>query len=640
MCVCREKRNCQTPGRDVPSRNPAGDRPLYHSNMNSDRRHSVDDQTLRLRQILDSSPALIHTSTPDGYLDFFNRTWCEFVGKPVKELYGWKWTSCVHPDDIGVLLEKWRESIATGNPLEVEARVRRADGEFRRMLHQKIAQRDADGKIIGWNGTSVDIESHKQAENSLLKDVEELQTNKYLLAEAQRLGQMGSWSFDPAKGFDHWSPELFQIHGLEPAPEAPTSEAYLALVHPEDRAFMASLIDRILAEPCGFDVTKRIIRPDGQLRYVRCVGSAASDTGSLKRIGVGVDVTVHELLTRELNRRQAYLTEALRLSQTGYFSWKPATGELLLSDELYRIHEWDPATNVQMEAILDSVHPDDRSLVSEMAERTANGTSVNYRHRLLFPDGRIKFLRVIVRPLDNSDGSEVVGAVIDVTEAEKAEEKSRLAERELRTIIEIIPAYVGTSLPDGTVDFLSQSWFDYSGQTREEAMGWGFANVIHPDDVDRVLANWQAGLTSGGPFEQELRCRRADETYHWFLNRSLPLRDDEGTIVKWYGVLFDVNSLKETEHTLQTREHQLLGIIETIPAMLWSTSPVGEVTHINQRVLEYYGATLEEFLARGWESFIHPDDLEETAKAFFRAVETGESYNAINRVRRADGEYR
>jgi PAS domain S-box-containing protein len=141
--------------------------------MNSDRRLSVGDQTLRLRQILDSSPALIHTATPDGYLDFFNRTWCEFVGKPMEELYGWKWTSCIHPDDVGVLLEKWRESLATGNPLEAEARVRRADGKFRRMLHQKIAQRDADGMIIGWHGTSVDIESHKQADVTEAERAEE-----------------------------------------------------------------------------------------------------------------------------------------------------------------------------------------------------------------------------------------------------------------------------------------------------------------------------------------------------------------------------------------------------------------------------------------------------------------------------------
>ncbi len=332
--------------------------------MVSDERNSADDQTLRLRQILDSSPALIHTATPDGALDFFNRTWCEFVGKPVEELYGWKWTSCVHPDDIEMLLEKWRESIATGNPLEVETRVLRADGEFRWMLHQKIAQRGADGAIIQWHGSSIDIEGRKQLEASLRKNADELRTSKHLLSEAQRLGQMGSWSFDPAIGFDHWSPELFQIHGLEPTPEAPTSEAYLALVHPEDRECMASLMDRMLVEAFGFDVTKRIVRPDGQLRYVRCVGSATSEMSSLKRIGVGVDVTDHELLTQELRRREAYLAEAQRLSHTGSFGWRPGCEEHVWSDETYCIFEYDPAEKVALDMIMGRVHPEDRNLVS------------------------------------------------------------------------------------------------------------------------------------------------------------------------------------------------------------------------------------------------------------------------------------
>ena len=609
--------------------------------MKSKRHPSVDDQTLRLRQILDSSPALIHTATPDGALDFFNRTWCEFLGKPVEELYGWEWTSCVHPDDIGVLLEKWRESVATGSPLEAEARVRRADGEFRRMLHQKKAQHDADGTIIAWHGASFEIENRKQAEDILRKNAEELQTNKLFLSEAQRLGQIGSWSFDPALGFDYWSPELFQIHGLEPTREAPTSEAYLALVHSEDREFMASLMDQMLVEARGFDVTKRFVRPNGQLRYVRCVGSAASETGSLKRIGVGIDVTEHELLTQELRRREAYLTEAQTLSHTGSFGWRPGTGEHAWSDETYRIFEYDPATPVALDMIVERVHPQDRNLVLELIERAStSGVAIDCEYCLLFPDDRVKYVRVLAKPLGTaSDDLEFAGAVIDITEVKQAEERVRLRERELRTIIEIMPAYVGTSLPDGSVDFLSESWLDYSGQTREEVMGWGWAGTIHPDDVDQVLANWKAGLAAGEPVEQELRCRRADGTYHWFLNRSLPLRDDEGKIVKWYGILFDISSLKETEQALQTREHQLLGIIETIPSLLWSTSPTGETTHLSQRVLEYFGAPFEEFVNRGWKRFIHPDDQEETAKAFLRAMETGESYSAIHRYRRADGEY-
>jgi PAS domain S-box-containing protein len=397
---------------------------------------SVDDQTLRLRQILDSSPALIHTGTPDGYLDFFNRTWCKFVGKSVEELYGWEWTSCVHPDDIGVLLEKWRESIATGDPLETEARVRRADGEFCWMLHQKIAQRDANGTIIQWHGTSLNIEGRKQGEESLRKKVDELQTNRYLLAEAQRLGQMGSWSFNPAKGFDHWSPELFQIHGLEPTPEAPTSEVYLALVHPEDREFMASTMDQMLREAIGFDVTKRIVRPDGQLRYVRCVGSAASETGSLKGIGVGVDVTEHELLTRELRRREAYLAEAQRLSHTGSFGWRPGQRKHVWSDETYRIFEYDPATTITLDMVVERVHPEDRNLVLELIERASTSGAIDCEYRLLFPGDRVKYVRVLARPLGtSSDDLELAGAVIDITEVKRAEEKIRLSERELRTLV-------------------------------------------------------------------------------------------------------------------------------------------------------------------------------------------------------------
>ena len=519
--------------------------------MASDERNSADDQTLRLRQILDSSPALIHTGMPDGSLDFFNRTWCKFVGKPVEELHGWRWTSCVHPDDIGVLLKKWRESILTGNPLEIESRVRRADGEFRWMLHQKIAQRDADGRIVQWHGSSIDIEGRKQLEASLRKNSEELQANKVFLAEAQRLGQMGSWSFDPATGFDHWSPELFRIHGLEPALKAPTSEVYLTLIHPEDREFIASLMKQMREEISGFDVTKRILRPDGEIRYVRCVGPPGCES-SLKRIGVGMDVTEHELLMQELNRRQAYLTEAMRLSHTGYFSRKPASGEIHWSNETYRIYEVPPGTEIRMEAIIARVHPDDQGLVLEMADRVAGGVPTDYRHRLLLSDGRIKFLHVLARPLNiMSGGLEVIGAVIDRTEAEQAEEKIRQSARELRTIIEIIPAFVGSSLPDGTVDFLSQSWLDYSGLTMEEAIGRGWAAVMHPDDVDRVTSGWQDALRTGQYLETEFRCRRADGTYRWFLSRSLPLRGDNGEIIKWYGILFDIEDRKQAEDHLQ-----------------------------------------------------------------------------------------
>jgi PAS domain S-box-containing protein len=603
---------------------------------------SVDDQDLDFRQIIDSAPALIHTARPDGYLDFFNKTWLDFVGQPPKNLLGWKWISWIHPEDIESFVQRWRESIATGERFEGTARVRRADGEYRWMLHQKLASRSGDGGILKWHGSSIDIEDRKRTEEQLRRTAHELQKSEFYLAEAQRLGQIGNWVFDPAVGFDYWSRELFRIHGLDPAAGTPSPEEYLSLVHPQDREFMASLVKQVTHEVSGFDVTKRIVRPQGEIRYVRCVGTPVLNDGTMKRIGVGIDVTEHELLTRELRRREAYLAEAQRLSHTGSFGWRPGSQEHVWSDETYRIFEFDSTTEITLDLIVERVHPEDRNLVLELIERASvSGGTIDCEYRLLFPHDRVKYVRVLARPLGTaSDDLEFAGAVIDITEAKRAEEKIRLSERELRTLVEAIPAYVGTALPDGSVDFISQSWLDYTGFSREQGIGRGWEGVIHPDDVDRVVANWRAALAARAPVEHQLRCRREDGAYHWFLYRSLPLRDDGGNVVKWYGTLTNIDALKEIEHALQVREHELVGIIETIPSMLWSTSPTGEPTHNSQRLLQYVGVSHEEFVRRGWASFIHPDDREETEKGFYRAIETGGSYNVISRVRRADGEYR
>jgi PAS domain-containing protein len=118
-----------------------------------------------------------------------------------------------------------------------------------------------------------------------------------------------------------------------------------------------------------------------------------------------------------------------------------------------------------------------------------------------------------------------------------------------------------------------------------------------------------------------VRFRRADGQYRWHLCRGVPLHDDEG--IKWYGILFDIDELKKTESALQEREHELLGIIDTIPSLLWSESPTGEPTHLSKRVLEYSGLHFEGFLDLGWKRFIHSDDREGTAKALFQALQTG-----------------
>src|SRR4029077_12347048 len=122
---------------------------------------------------------------------------------------------------------------------------------------------------------------------------------------------------------------------------------------PQDRESMANLIKRVLVNASPFDATKRIVRPDGEVRYIRCVGAPVVENQSLKKyVGSAIDVTEHALLAQELRRREAYLAEAQRLSHTGSFGWKPGSREIVWSDETYRIFEYDRGTKPVLDMVV------------------------------------------------------------------------------------------------------------------------------------------------------------------------------------------------------------------------------------------------------------------------------------------------
>src|SRR6266704_2630492 len=403
-----------------------------------------ESDSLDVQVLVDSIPALIHTARPDGYLDYFNKPWLEYLGVTLDKVSGWNWTAFVHLEDVEGIVAKWRACLATGEIFEYETRVRRADGEYRWMFHRKVPLRDANGNIVKWYGSSLDIDERKTAEEELRRNAQDLQRSEFYLAEGQRLAHMGSWAFDP-DGFYYWSPELFRMHGLDPASKPPSVQEYLDCVHPQDRESMAGLIKGILAKASPFDAKKRIVRPNGEVRYIRCVSAPVVENQSLKKyVGSAIDVTEHELLTQELRRREAYLAEAQRLSHTGSFGWKPDSGEIVWSDETYRIFEYDLAEKPMLNMVLERIHPQDRALAQQVIDRASQtGTDFEHEYRLLMADGRVKHVRAIAQALQDASGNrEFVGAVTDVTTAKQAEENVRQSERELRQILDFAPWHV------------------------------------------------------------------------------------------------------------------------------------------------------------------------------------------------------
>jgi len=517
------------------------------------------DQTSDLQLLVDSAPSLIHTGRPDGYLDFFNQTWLRYVGRPLEDLQGWKWTAFIHPEDVEGIVEKWRASLASGEPFLHETRVRRADGEYRWMLHHKVAVRDGCGQIVKWYGSSIDIEDRKRAEVQLRRSAEELQRSEFYLAEGQRLAHIGSWSFDP-NGFDYWSPELFRMHGLDPDRKPPNVQEYLDCVHPQDRESMANLIKGILAKPSPFDATKRIVRPDGEVRYIRCVGVPVVENQSLKKyVGSAIDVTEHELVTQELRRREAYLAEAQRLSHTGSFGWRPDDGELVWSDETYCIFEYGNTLRPTVDSVVQRVHPQDRALVQQVIDR-ASLTSADFEHeyRLLMADGRVKHVHAIAHAVQNASGArEFIGAVTDITERKTAEEKIRDQEVELRQMLDLAPQQVVVFGPRGERLYANRVVLDYAGLSLEEWQqisgdvfrpGW----FIHPDDRERAARAFSdSSRSSSSAYELELRLRGTDGNYRWLLCRYNPLLDNKGQVKRWYVASTDIDERKRAEERLQ-----------------------------------------------------------------------------------------
>jgi PAS domain S-box-containing protein len=273
-----------------------------------------------------------------------------------------------------------------------------------------------------------------------------------------------------------------------------------------------------------------------------------------------------ELQEGKLKQSEAYLSEAQRLSHTGSFGWRVSTGEIIWSEETFRIFQYDRTITPTVERILHRVHPDDAALVKQTIEcASRDGKDFEHEYRLVMPDRSIRYVHVVAHAVsDEASGTQFVGAVMDVTgqhrataALEEALDEIQKSQSRLRLVIDTIPGMVWSGQPDGSFDYVNEPWLRYLGCSWEElsARG-GLVSVVHPDDVEESVARWNATRAAGRHIDHELRMRRADGEYCWFLARALPLRDEGGNIVRWYGTATDIEDRKRAE-TLLAGEKRL-----------------------------------------------------------------------------------
>jgi PAS domain S-box-containing protein len=321
------------------------------------------------------------------------------------------------------LVDYWQGCLASGTPVDTEARMRSHDGAYRWFLFRANPLRDESGEIIQWFGTNIDVDDQKRAEQAVL-----------------------------------------------------ASEQNLRLIVNTIPGFAWSASN------------------DGEAEFIN----------------------------------QQYL-EFLGLSEEEARGWG-----------------WSSR-----------VHPDDLNrLVSIWANARATGqpAEVEARHRRY--DGEYRWLLVRTRPLRDAGGAVVkwYGVCADIEDRKRAEDALLARERSLNEIVNVIPTTAWTTRADGYCDFVNQGWLTYSGLSAEQAIGWGWGSILHPDDVGGLVEHWQFCLASGTPGDTEARMRRHDGEYRWFLFRANPLRDETGTIVKWIGTNIDIDDRKRAEEELRRSE--------------------------------------------------------------------------------------
>jgi PAS domain S-box-containing protein len=281
-------------------------------------------------------------------------------------------------------------------------------------------------------GTCQDITDRKRAD-------EQLKQTQFYLSEGQRLAHIGSWAFNDSSRY--WSDELYAIYGLDSKTGVPTTEQYLALVHPLDRASTAENIRLMQEERRGFDHVERIIRSDGQLRYVRCVAVPVIENEVFKGfIGTTIDVTEQELLTLELRREQAYLAEAQSLTHAGSWACNFLTGKIFhLSDEALRMYGLDPSEgSISFEHLYKATYPEDEPALREkFYAAIQERMDYDLEYRIVRPDGAIRTLRSLGHHNRTQELGEYFGITMDITDqinAAKEREKLRQLEADLAHI--------------------------------------------------------------------------------------------------------------------------------------------------------------------------------------------------------------
>lgn len=390
-----------------------------------------------------------------------------------------------------------------------------------------------------------DISERKQAEETIQKSAQRLNL-------ALSAGQLGDWRWDAATDNVTLSPRAAEIFGFDAENTCITRTALRELLHPEDREMARLAVEQALSTHSDYNVEYRIQRPSGQAWISARGRGEYAEQGIAGMTGVIQDATVH---------RQT--EEALRQSEERFRANQAAVGMAIagLDGRFEQVNErfteilGYTAEELYQRSFRDLTYPDDIPPTEALVQRLLGGDIKEYviEKRYRRKDEMLVWSLTTVTLLRDAQGqpSRFIGVIEDITQRKQAEERLRRSEEDLRALANSIPQLAWMAEPDGHIFWYNNRWYEYTGSTLEQMLGWGWEKVHHPAHLARVVQGWKAALAQGQPWEDTFPLRGVDGAYRWFLSRAFPIRDVQGNVTRWFGTNTDVEEDKRTQEALR-----------------------------------------------------------------------------------------
>jgi PAS domain S-box-containing protein len=591
-----------------------------------------------LAAIINTIPTAAWTTRPDGYCDFLNQVWLDYVGITAEQAQGWGWAEAIHPDDRKKLMEEWQSCLASGTPVDTEARIRRRfDASYRWFLIRANPLRDESGNILKWYGTCTDIEDRKRGEDDLrARELSWRQIVDNIPGLVATMGAMGEVEFLNRQTLEYFGKTNEELKDW----------ALTDAVHPDDIPRIIEARIRSIEEGRIYEVEHRCRRADGVYRWFQVRGLPVRDPEN--------KIAAWYLLLTDIDDRKRAEQKLLQSEADfrtitnnipGFVHTMSPTGEVAFLNQ--QILEFFGKSSEELKdwAQSDVCHPDDLPRVLETLRRSfETGQICDVELRCRRADGVYRWFQSRGRPVRNAEGQIAAWYFLltDIDDRKRAEQKLRQSEQDLRTITDTIPQPIVVLSPDGRTLYVNQVALDLTGFTIDSLDERGFwFRVVHADDVNRLRTERQEKLLRGDAFELEFRASFKNGQYRWQLMRYNPLKDESGQIIRWYSTATDIDDRKRAEERLRQSEENLRTITDTIRQPIVVLAPDGAMLYANRVALENSGLTMSELKDRGFLARVcHLDDVDRVVDERSAGLSKGLPFDSEMRVLFKSGQYR